>query len=149
MEKEQELQRLETHSEFWLLLGRGAGRSCLDQVVALQANSAANPSWDALPVDGKASVSIREHGLVRGRKCQATCLYFEVNRDVSLSPAGGMQASKMLHSRIKEPPKKRHRTPEQSKPQDISVQNCAPVKRQVWLQKCMTRMPDPRGDAIM
>lgn len=59
-------------SGFWLLPGGGAGHSYLDQVVALQANSAANPSWDVLPVDGKAGVSIREHGLGQRRKCQAT-----------------------------------------------------------------------------
>lgn len=47
--KEQVLQRLEMRSGFWLLLSEGTGRSCLDQVVALQANSAANPSWDVLP----------------------------------------------------------------------------------------------------
>lgn len=61
MEKEQVLQKLKMHSIFCLLLGERSGCSYLDQVVALQTNGAANPSWALLPSDGlTTTVSIQE-----------------------------------------------------------------------------------------
>lgn len=93
MEKEPVLQKLEMYSRFCLLLGERAGRSCLDQVVALQTNSAANLRGIHCPRMGLTTrVSIRESGLGQDRKCKAIK---KVNCDTSLNHAGGIRTSKM------------------------------------------------------
>lgn len=35
------------------------------------------------------------------------------------------------------------------KPQDIGVENWAPMERQAWIQRCMARMPGPQGDTVL